>query len=248
MEDKLINKIFGKKRLLVNKNLEFKCDVSDVFYPVLVKVTARKKTISIRVFKNKIIINAPNFIEENFILNLLERKKKWISKNLLNSNYKDNNNFRIGEAYYLGKKYKINVKKGSYNKIIMNKDNLELIYVRKNTKIKNILENWYKKKCFYLLHDRINFFAKQINVEYKDFLIRSYKARLGSCDNKKSISFNWKLIFMPAEVIDYVVIHELCHIVHFNHSKLFWNEVYLHCPKYKDHKKWITENINILKY
>ena len=66
-----------------------------------------------------------------------------------------------------------------------------------------------------------------MNVEYKGFLIRSYKRRLGSCDIKNRISFNWKLIFLPINVIDYVVIHELCHIIHINHSKLFWNEVSL---------------------
>ena len=84
-----------------------------------------------------------------------------------------------------------------------------------------------------------------MKVEYKNFKIRSYKRRLGSCDSRKCLSFNWKLILMPIEIIDYVVIHELCHILHFNHSKLFWKEVSIYCPDYKKQKNWIKDNINL---
>ena len=53
---------------------------------------------------------------------------------------------------------------------------------------------------------------------------------------------------MPKQIIDYVVIHELCHIIHFNHSKLFWAEVSNFCPEYKNHKSWLKENFSILDY
>ncbi len=244
----LLNKIFFKKRIHSNSSLQFKCPTSGTFHIVTVKITARKKTISIKVSENKIIINTPNFVEESYILNLLDRKKNWLSKNLMNYSPKYSNTFKNRKAFYLGKIYRINIKKGSHNTIVINKNNLELTYNRENLKVKNILEKWYKKKSLYLLESRINFFSKKMNVEYKGFLIRSYKRRLGSCDIKNRISFNWKLIFLPINVIDYVVIHELCHIIHFNHSKLFWNEVSLHCPNYKEHKKWITKNFNILKF
>ncbi len=244
----LFSKIFIKNNILKNKNLEFKCEISKISYPVNIKVTNRKKTISVRIDKNKILVNTPNFVKEEYILKILEKKRKWISKVILENNKQYNSGLNKMETFYLGKKYKINLKKGLNNEIILKNNNLEITYKRKNTKIKNILKKWYKKQCFHLLEKRINFFAKKINVEYADFLIRTYKRRLGSCDNQKRISFNWKLIFMPADVIDYVIIHELCHLIHFNHSKCFWNEVFLYCPNYKDHKKWIIENFSILKY
>lgn len=248
MVTKLFKKAFDEKKIFPFKRLGFKCDVSNTLYPVTVNKTARKNTISIKVDKNKILVNSPHFIKENFIFNLLEKKKKWISKSLLRSNYEVNSNFACRKAFYLGKKYKINIKKGLQSKIILNKGSLELIFSRKNLKIKRILENWYKKKCYELLDQRINYFAKKINVKYKEVFIRSYIKRLGSCDTKKRISFNWKLILMPTDVIDYVVIHELCHLIHFNHSKLFWEEVSLYCPKYKYHKNWIEENLSILNF
>ena len=88
--------------------------------------------------------------------------------------------------------------------------------------------------------------SKKIVVKFRNYSIRSYKLRLGSCSNKSNLSFNWKLIMMPEEIIDYVIIHELCHIIHFNHSRSFWNEVSEHCPDFKLHKKWIRKNMGLL--
>ena len=91
-------------------------------------------------------------------------------------------------------------------------------------------------KMLFVIRRKIKLLLKKINLNYNGFSVRSFKRRLGSCDNKKHISFNWKIILMPKQIIDYVVIHELCHIIHFNHSKLFWEEVSNFCPEYKSHK------------
>ena len=80
----LLKSIFRKKNL-TNKILEFKCENSGISHLVNIKVTKRKKTISIRIDKNKILVNTPNFIKEDYILSLLERKKEWISQTILNN-------------------------------------------------------------------------------------------------------------------------------------------------------------------
>ena len=237
-----------RKKMLTNKILEFKCENSGISHPVNVKVTKRKKTISIRIDKNKILINTPNFVKEDYILSLLERKKEWISKIILKNSKQYKNNFVNREAFYLGKKYKINIKKGLRNGVILKNDNLEILHKRKNFNIKKTLEKWYRLRCNLLIEDRLNYFSKKTNLKYNGFSIRSFKARLGSCNNKKHISFNWKVILMPRQIIDYVVIHELCHIIHFNHSKLFWEEVSNFCPEYKSHKNWLKNNFSILDY
>ena len=244
----LLKSIFRKNKMLTNKTLEFKCDNSGISHPVNIKVTKRIKTISIRIDKNKILVNTPNFVKEDYILSLLERKKKWISQIILKNSKQYRNNFVNSEAFYLGKKYKINIKKGLRNGVILKNENLEILYKRKNFNIKKTLEKWYRMRCNLLIEDRLNYFSEKINLKYNGFSIRSFKTRLGSCDNKKHISFNWKIILMPKQIIDYVVIHELCHIIHFNHSKLFWEEVSNFCPEYKSHKSWIKDNFSILNY
>ena len=125
---------------------------------------------------------------------------------------------------------------------------MEIFHKRKNINVKKTLEQWYRLRCYLLLENRLKYYSKKIKIKYNGFSVRSFKRRLGSCDNKKHISFNWKIIFLPKQIIDYVVIHELCHIIHFNHSKLFWKEVSNFCPKYKSHKSWLKNNFSILDY
>ena len=154
----VLKSIFRKK-MLTNKILEFKCDYSGISHPVNIKVTKRKKTISIRIDKNKILVNTPNFIKEDYILSLLERKKKWISQTILKNSKQYKNNFINREAFYLGKKYKINIKKGLNNEVIFKNDNLYILYKRKNVNVKNTLERWYRLRCYLLLEDRLNYYS-----------------------------------------------------------------------------------------
>ena len=80
----------------------------------------------------------------------------------------------------------------------------------------------------------------------REIKVKNYKTRWGSCDKKGRLTFNWHLIKAPHSIVDYVVIHELCHMIQCNHSKNFWQEVEKYDPLYKDHKKWLKENGNFL--
>ena len=81
-----------------------------------------------------------------------------------------------------------------------------------------------------------------MNVRYNSVKIKNYKSRWGSCSSKGDISFNWKIIFAPENIIEYLVVHELSHLIHFNHSKLFWNKVKEFQYNYKENRKWLKEN------
>ena len=85
-----------------------------------------------------------------------------------------------------------------------------------------------------------------IKVSPKEIKVRNYKTRWGSCDQKGKLTFNFHLIKAPHSIVDYVVIHELCHIIQPNHSKLFWNEVSKYDCLFKQHKRWLRENGNLL--
>ena len=98
------------------------------------------------------------------------------------------------------------------------------------------------KQAAAILPENVNRFAKQIGVSYGRITIRSQKTRWGSCTAQGNLNFNCLLILMPQEVQDYVVIHELCHRKHLNHSPEFWSEVERHCPNYRIHKKWLKDN------
>ena len=88
---------------------------------------------------------------------------------------------------------------------------------------------------------RVEYFAKVIGVTYGKITIRNQKTRWGSCSSKGNLNFNCLLMLAPSEVLDYVVVHELCHRKQMNHSKAFWSEVEKVLPDYKEARKWLKE-------
>lgn len=95
------------------------------------------------------------------------------------------------------------------------------------------------KKTKELVKTRIDFFAASAGVKYAGITVRCQKTRWGSCSAKNSLNFNCLLALMPEEIVDYVIVHELCHIKEHNHSASFWNEVEKILPDYRERRRWL---------
>jgi len=104
-----------------------------------------------------------------------------------------------------------------------------------------LLEKRYKKAAADYIPQRVGYYAGLIGVTYEKITIRDTKTRWGSCSSSGNLSFSWRLMLAPFSVLDYVVVHELCHRIHMNHSKEFWNTVGLYFPDYKEKKNWLRE-------
>lgn len=94
-----------------------------------------------------------------------------------------------------------------------------------------------KEKARKILANKVEFYSRKYNFNYARISVRDQKTRWGSCSLKGNLNFNYKLIFLPERLLDYVVVHEICHLKEMNHSKDFWNLVSLTFPNYKDLKK-----------
>lgn len=112
---------------------------------------------------------------------------------------------------------------------------------------KKSLEDRYRKAAKEYIPKRVAFYQSFLEEKYKRITIRDQKTRWGSCSSKGTLSFNWRLMLAPPVVLDYVVVHELCHLKHMNHSKIFWQTVEEIMPDYDEHRDWLKENVNILK-
>lgn len=112
---------------------------------------------------------------------------------------------------------------------------------------KKALEDRYRKAAKEYIPKRVAFYQSFMSGSYERITIRDQKTRWGSCSSKGTLSFNWRLMLAPPAVLDYVVVHELCHLMHMNHSKAFWNAVEEIMPDYKIHRKWLKENGNKLQ-
>ena len=99
-----------------------------------------------------------------------------------------------------------------------------------------------KKAAKKVIPERTAYFAEQIGVTYGQISIRAQKSRFGSCSAKGNLNFNCLLMKMPPEILDYVVVHELCHRKQMNHSPAFWAEVEKILPDYRVRRKWLKEN------
>ena len=103
-------------------------------------------------------------------------------------------------------------------------------------------KKYYRNLAREVLGARTGYYARKMGVTYGRISIREQKTRWGSCSSAGNLNFNWKLILAPPEVLDYVVIHELCHLKEMNHSKAFWDEVEKVMPEYETYKLWLKEN------
>jgi predicted metal-dependent hydrolase len=99
-----------------------------------------------------------------------------------------------------------------------------------------------KIKAMDYIPNRVEYFAKIMNVEYGRVTIRAQKTRWGSCSSKKNLNFNCLLMLAPKEVADSVIVHELCHLKEMNHSKKFYDEILKVYPNYHKYNKWLKEN------
>lgn len=98
------------------------------------------------------------------------------------------------------------------------------------------------KEAFKVIPERVSYYAPLVGVTYGRITIRNQKTRWGSCSSKGNLNFNCLLMKAPPEVMDYVIVHELCHRKEMNHSKSFWNEVERVLPDYKKSRQWLKEN------
>ena len=98
------------------------------------------------------------------------------------------------------------------------------------------------KKALKFIPERVEYYAELMGVSYGRITIREQKTRWGSCSCKGNLNFNWKLMLMPPEILDYVVVHELAHRKEMNHSRDFWDMVAGVMPEYKEYRKWLRDH------
>lgn len=206
--------------------------IDDKEYEVVIQKKNNKNTY-IRVKEDlKIYVTTSYFASKLYIYNLLEQNKEYLKKVLTKQEIKNEN----ASFKYLGKKYDVIICN------IVNK--VELDENKIYTPSEKELDKYIKKNTLELFKERLdynyNLFLE--NIPYPKLKIRTMKTRWGVCNKRdNSVTLNSKLIEYNIEALDYVIIHELSHFVHFNHSKEFWMLVSKYNPNYKQIKKYLKE-------
>ena len=225
------------------------------------KRSCQRHTVAISIDELAAVsVYAPQRVPEHKITGFINQKINWIFKKrqeiLLKQQRRKVKNFVQGEEFhFLGKTYPLHIGDGSKKRASIDFDgsrwniNLSnLPELNREKTIKNLLFRWYRQTALEILGSRVFSWARRLGVAPIKISIKTQKTMWGCCHfTKKAIHLNWQIILSPLHIIDYVIIHELCHLLVPNHSKRFWNKVEKFMPDYKLHRQWLKENADQLK-
>jgi predicted metal-dependent hydrolase len=204
----------------------------------------KAKRISLKANRNGIYAIVPNSTGHNEIIAFIESKKKWIFKSVTYfekvTRGLDPMLIQRGKILFLGTPYDIQLVKDKLSYVILS-ESLKRITVHSpndNKRKKTIIE-FYRQHTSRILDERIRVYTSKLNLNFNRISIRYHRSRWGSCSLKKNLNFNVMLAALPNNVIDYVIVHELLHLLELNHSKRFWELVRLNRPTYEDDRKWL---------
>ncbi len=210
-------------------------------------IRTKRKTIALIVNeKGEVIIRAPKRATKREINALVKKHAGWIVKKRAEARKNQetfaSRQFVEGEEFYfLGKNYVLQYTGSEKSTLRLWGEKLQIANSAQE-KAKIVIEKWYKKEARQIFTERVNFYAEKYGFEYKKLKLSSAKRRWGSCSSIGNINLTWRLVMAPPEIIDYVVVHELCHLREQNHSKAFWVQVGAIMPDYKVRRKWLKEN------
>ena len=219
-------------------------------------IRSRRRTAALHIVGNELQVRIPRKVKDETIIEILQTKRSWISKKvaeLKEIQIPKPKEFISGETFlFLGQNYELKIQEGHPVGIALSGGYLLTTISTSDTgekrkeKVQKYLEYWYRSRAREKLLEKVEHFSTLIGVSSKGLRLGSFKSKWGSCDSHSKLAFNWNLIKAPHVIIDYVVIHELCHIIHLNHSKLFWQAVEKYDPAYKDHRAWLKQHANEL--
>jgi predicted metal-dependent hydrolase len=215
-----------------------------------------RKTIGIKITNNReVIVSAPLHLSDEKVEEIIKSKADWIVAKLetvIALSPDEPSNLEI--LKFLGQEYKLNKYEsaGSTIKIIFNKSEFQAFIPRllkdnRNERLRELLDKWYRTQAKSILEDRTIHYAEKLKVKPKRIVIKDQKTKWGSCSSKGNINYNYRIVMAPVNVIDYLVVHELCHLIELNHSQRFWNLVESILPDYKERLAWLKYNGSSLK-
>ena len=216
--------------------------------PIEIIRTKRRKTVSIQIIKGLVKVIIPEQLSEARVKTLIQKRNPWIRKKLREQSkiiQPKPKEYVSGESFsYLGRNYRLKVIVGTSNEVRLQSGYLEVELLKKSPeqKIRDLLFSWYKNRALERLTEKTNRYAAIMGLTPKSVFIKDYKARWGSCFPDGKISYNWRIIIAPHNIVDYVVVHELCHLKHPNHSPTYWRSVKRVIPEFADFRKWLRDH------
>lgn len=224
-----------------------------VYWAVMIEINklvrSKRKTLALIVENDgKLTVRAPFGMKDADIRRFVKQKENWIKKKQAKSRNETMRprEYVDGETFpYLGREYHLQIVPDMNPALV-----LDGTFRLKKSEVENaesVFVAWYKKQARKELTTRVDYYAEKYGFDVKKIRISSARTRWGSCSTRGTLSFTWRLILAPQDVVDYVVVHELCHLRELNHSKKYWSLVEDIMPDYKARRAWLKKHGETLK-
>lgn len=214
----------------------------------------KRKNIYLQIKNGKVIVKVPYYVTNKQIEEIVYKKSNWIKKSLEKYNKKNNElkKYQEGEIYkILGKEYILKINYEETNQIKVDITDCNIIInlpftYKMEPNLSNKIEKIINKMYMQIIQKQLDYTMKKVTnmvgLAPKKYRVRDMKSAWGSCSSTKNISIALKLIEYSPKAFEYVVLHEVCHLKHMNHSKQFWQMVEGYMPDYKKYKKELNSS------
>ena len=214
-------------------------------------IYSNRKTIALMVERDRsIVVRAPIGASEEAIRQAVEAKKLWLYEKVNHAQKYPprpvRKEFVTGETLmYLGRYYRLEITDDDEPGVRF--QNRFYISRQHHADAGRLMREWYMARAQEKLTPKIRHYALAMGVAYDRIMISDLRVRWASCTPKNNLNFNWRIVKAPMFVVDYLIVHELAHLLEANHSPLFWNVVAVQVPRYGAAKDWLRENGALLE-
>lgn len=198
-----------------------------------------------------VLVRAPVWVGDEQAAALVESRLYWIFQSL--AEWRDLNatrvlrEYRNGEGFlYLGRAYRLLLVADQEEPLLLKNGRFclrrDLVERSDPESVRAMFRDYYVARGHEQLRRRVDYFAPKVGVAPTSVDVRELGNRWASCSTKANLAFHWKCVMAPQTIVDYIVVHELCHLHHRDHTDAFWNEVDKVLPQYRERKEWLRKN------
>lgn len=224
------------------------CQFSSI--PYQLKRSSRRRTLALQVGANGLTVHAPLYLEKSQIDGFIAKKSSWIQQHLQQQRQMPQPGYSIsGEQLVLREQIlKLRVVDDAVSAVTLEGQTL-WVQLSRRIKAANrqkhllvLLEDWYQQEALRYFTLRLQHWSQQMGLSYRHLLIKGWQTKWGSCHSDGTICLNWRLLFAPDWVSDYVIVHELAHLQQMNHSAVFWALVNEYYPRWQEAKNYLKQH------
>jgi len=220
--------------------------------------TSGTKSATIAVKRGQVFVRVPIAVPMSRIEKLVQSRTDWIREKLHVQSQivlPEPKEMVSGESFsYLGKNYRLKMTHGESSEVKLKNGYLTLqceknmANVQRENFVRQSLMSWYQSRALDKFKEKVSRYEKILGVQSKSVSVYDFKSRWGSCSVSGDIRFNWRIIMAPNAIVDYVVVHELSHLVHHDHSERFWKTIASVISDYADRRQWLRMNGHLLGF